>query len=69
MRFGDEVADVLVPKVLALADEFNESDARVSASTLAEMGEWAAARFRLLHPELSEAAVLALAWCYTFDNR
>lgn len=65
--FGEERALDLLSRIKTLEEEFYESDARVTASDLREMGDRAAAEFRARHPELSEDAVEALAWCYTFD--
>jgi hypothetical protein len=66
-EFGDERAAQLLPLIRALEDEFYESDARHTARDLATMGDAAAARFRELHPELTDDAIEALVWCYTFD--
>ena len=41
---------------------FNASDADLS-----EAGMQAASEFRALRPEVSDEAVDALAWCYTYD--
>jgi hypothetical protein len=49
-----------------LYDEFFASTARDTAADLKAMGDQAAAEFRVKHPELSESAVEALAWSYTF---
>jgi hypothetical protein len=68
-RFGAEAADALVPQIVELEDEFYASDARHVAGDLAEMGAMASARFRELHPEITECAIQALAWCYTFDYK
>lgn len=65
--YGEERALDLLPRIKALYDEFYESTARLTAPNLAATGDAAAAPFREQHPELSEAAVEALAWCYTFD--
>ncbi len=66
-RFGQDIALDLLPAIKSLKGDFYASDARHRARTLAEMGEQAAADFRLLHPEIAEDAVQALTWCYTFD--
>lgn len=65
--FGEETALALMPAIRQLEDEFYESDASRSVPDLADMGEAAAERFRRAHPEISEEAIRALAWCYTFD--
>ena len=66
-RFGEDAAVDLLPAVKVLEDDFYASEARHRAPTLTEMGQQAAADFRTVHPEVSEDAVRALAWCYTFD--
>ena len=66
-RFGQDTALDLLPAIKGLESDFYASDARHRARALAEMGEQAAADFRLLHPEVAEDAVQAFAWCYTFD--
>ena len=66
-RFGEDQALTLLPAVTRLYDEFYESDAHLTAPDLVAIGNLASARFRELHPELSDAAIEALAWCYTFD--
>ena len=66
-RFGAEVANDLLPAVRELEDEFYESDARHKAADVEVMGEQASAEFRAAYPNLSDDAVAALAWAYTFD--
>ncbi len=66
-QFGRAEAELLMPQVRAWADDFYASDAHIHAPTLVEMGDRAEAEFRLRHPEASDEAVRALAWCYTFD--
>jgi hypothetical protein len=68
-RFGSEVAATLVPAILNLRADFFESDAALHEASLGEAGRKAADQFARLHPEISETAVQALAWCYTFDWR
>ncbi len=68
-RFGSEMAAELLPSIRKLEEEFYESDARDRASDLAEMGDLAANDFRKRHPEISEEAIQALAWRYTFDYK
>ena len=67
--FGQKAALELLPIVRALEDDFYRSDARFTAATLEEMAGTASARFRALHPEISDEAVAALAWCYTYDYK
>jgi hypothetical protein len=66
---GTDGALKLLPLVHQLAKQFYESDARAVAPDLQTMGEMAATRFRLLHPDLPDDAVQALAWCYTYDYK
>ena len=68
-RFGAAAATTLLPQIRQLADDFYASDARDKAADLREMGERAMARFRARHPEISDEAVHALAWCYTYDYK
>ena len=65
--FGEELAIDLMPAIREAEEEFYESDARHVVEDLAEMGETAAERFREAHPEIDDAAIRALAWCYTYD--
>src|SRR4051794_18755007 len=67
--FGSERAVDLVKVVQALEEEFYNSDAHLAVGNLSEMGDVAAERFRSLHPEISDKAAQALAWCYTFDYK
>lgn len=67
-RFG-ELAFDLMPLVHRLSEAFYASDARFIASDLADMSRRAKADFEVLHPEVTDAAVEALAWCYTFDHK
>lgn len=66
-RFGDARAQDLIPILRQLEDEFYESDAKFTVADLAEMGDKAATRFRQLHPELTQDAIEAFAWCYSYD--
>jgi hypothetical protein len=66
-RFGVDAALVLAPAVRRLEDAFYLSEARQLEPDLKRMGDMAAADFRRLHPEVSDEAVEALAWCYTYD--
>jgi hypothetical protein len=67
--FGADAAAQLIAVVRSLAQEFSRSDAAFTVPDLAEAGDVAAAQFRRVHPDLSEEAVQALAWCYTYDNK
>lgn len=65
-RFGELALD-LMPLVRALDDDCYESDARHVAVDEVDMARRVKADFQDLHPEVSEAAAAALAWCYTYD--
>ena len=68
-RFGSEEAAGLMNQIRQLENDFNSSDARFVAADLKAMGDAAAADFRRKHQEISEDAVDALAWCYTYDYK
>ena len=68
-RFGASAAEILLPQIRRLEQEFYASDARYFAADLVSMGEAAGAEFRRNHPEISEEAIEALAWCYTYDYK
>ena len=68
-RFGVEQAAALKSKLKSLEDEFYESNARIVAANLGEMGQMAMAEFRTRHPEVPEEIAEVFAWCYTFDYR
>lgn len=67
--FGQEEARALLPRIRELHHEFYRSDARHTEPDLGGMADKAAQQFRALHPEISEEAIRALAWCYSFDNK
>lgn len=69
IRLGDDSAVALLPVVRILEDEFYGSDAHLVAADLVEMGRTAGERFRRMHPELSDDAVKAFEWCYTYDYK
>jgi hypothetical protein len=66
-ELGEDKALDLMPVLRRLESEFYESDARFTVADLAQMGDEAAARFRGLHPELTQDAIESLAWCYSYD--
>jgi hypothetical protein len=68
-RFGSETAAKLLPRLRQLEDEFYKSDARFVVADLEKMGDVATEQFRRAHPEISKAAIRALAWCYTYDYK
>lgn len=57
----------LLPPVRMDEDEFYRSRAHLEAPDLAARGVMAAGEFRRARPDISDEAVRALAWCYTFD--
>lgn len=67
--YGSEAAATLVPAIRRLEDAFYESDAWRHEASLVQVGHKASDRFVVLHPEISDEAVKALAWCYTYDHR
>jgi hypothetical protein len=68
-QFGSDIAADLLPRIRELEDDFYASDARFTVSDLKVMGEVAADQFRKAHPEISDDAVRAFAWCYTYDYK
>jgi len=64
---GTEAALDLLPVVRHMQHEFYESDAHNVVADLDEVANTAATEFRVRHPELSDEAVDALAWCYSWD--
>jgi hypothetical protein len=68
-RFGSHEAADLMPQVRRLEEEFYSLKARFTVEDLTEMGEVAAHEFRTKHPEISDDAVKAFAWCYTYDYK
>lgn len=66
-EYGSATAKILMPIVRRLHDEFYSTEARFQSMDILEIGEIAAADFRKRHPEISESAVEALAWCYMYD--
>jgi hypothetical protein len=67
-EFGPRASELLAA-VKSLKDDFYASDARLTARDLIEMGDKAETAFRERHPEISDDAVQALSWCYTFDYK
>jgi hypothetical protein len=66
---GATLAAQAMPVVRALEDEFYASNARHVAPDLPAMARQASAEFSAREPEVSELAVTALAWAYTFDYK
>jgi hypothetical protein len=67
-RFGGLAVEIM-PWVHSLHDSFFGSGAHDRGVDLAEKTKFATADFRLVHPEVSEEAVRALAWSYAFDHK
>lgn len=63
--FGEEIA----AEVKSLEADFYASGARLHLADLQTMGDTAEAEFQSKHPEISDEAVRALGWCYTFDYK
>jgi hypothetical protein len=68
-EYGSDLVIALLPSIRQLEDTFYASDARFRVADLKEMGDVAADQFCKLHPEISNDAVRALAWCYTYDYK
>lgn len=64
---GPDRAPSVLETLRALESDFYASDALIIAPDLVAMGDRAAQQFRARHPELSDEAVNALRWAYTFD--
>ncbi|GAA2884674.1 hypothetical protein [Microbacterium esteraromaticum] len=65
---GAEAADVLA-RVRAIVDEMMAIEVDWSVSTLAEGGRKAHAQMADRHPELSDDALAALYWAFTYNAR
>ena len=68
-QVGADAAAELLPRVRALEEDFYATDARLKAPDLVVMGRMATDDFRRKHAEISDEAVEALAWCYTWDYK
>ncbi|HTO56059.1 MAG TPA: hypothetical protein VMR50_21940 [Myxococcota bacterium] len=66
-QYGSEKTEELLLLIKELESDFYESDAKVVAADLVEMGERASADFRRRRPLLPDIGVEALAWCYAYD--
>jgi hypothetical protein len=66
---GSDKAAELLPRLRELKKEFFESNARHTVANLQDMGEAAAGEFRRQHPEISDEAVQALTWLYTYTYK
>ena len=67
--YGRDRGAVILDALRLLKRDFDSSDAYLTGSDLASMIEQASREFRERHPELSDSAVRALSWAYTFENR
>jgi hypothetical protein len=66
-RFGEEVGLDLVQKVHAILDELYGVLPDWSAGDLASETDKAVHQVRRNHPELSDEALAALGWSFSFD--
>lgn len=66
--FGTDALE-LMPLIAALEHDFYSSTAHHTSGDLSAMTEAATRGFRERHPGLSDEAVDALAWCYSFDMK
>jgi hypothetical protein len=66
-QFGVEAAVDLVPLIASLERDFYTSSAANTVAGLAEMADQAASEFRERHRDLSDEAIEAFAWCYSWD--
>ena len=65
-ELGAEKAAALREQIDALCDEMQRIDVDWSTCSLAEAGDDARAAMRLRHPELSDDALDALRWQFTY---
>ena len=68
-RFGDDTASKLVPILDGLLDELGAIHVDWKQHSLQSAGDMAARAMKERHPELSDAALKALDWKFTFDWR
>lgn len=67
VEYGDDRAAGFLHQVHSLEEDFYRSTAHLTAPDLRAMGVQAANEFRARHPDISDEAVAALSWCYTYD--
>ena len=65
-EFGAQMASTLEPDVRQLLDELNKLKPDWSAHSLVTAGAWAKEEIRRRHPELSQDALDALEWAFTW---
>ena len=68
-QFGADRAVDLMRQVSGLEADFFSSTAHQTTADLVERTSQAAREFRERHPEVSDEALNALAWCYSYDSR
>ncbi len=68
-HYGREDAFVLLTTIRHLENEFYQTDARNTAPDLKSMAQLAETDFRERYPNIPEAIVEALVWCYTYDYK
>jgi hypothetical protein len=68
-RFGEERGAELLREILALEDEFYQSDARLVAANIQDMARRCADDFKRRKPDVATEIVDAFVWCYTFDYK
>lgn len=68
-EFGAAEAAILEPKVRAILDELARIQVDWSKQTLLSAEQEVLAKMRARHPDLSEEALRALGWDFTFSWR
>jgi hypothetical protein len=68
-EFGERKAAELRPRLVSLLSELGAIDVDWSRHELVSAGKMARAEMQARHPELSEDALRALEWKFTFDWR
>lgn len=66
-EFGESESTEILAAIRQLEGDFYESTAALTIPDLVAATDTAAQEFRDQHPGLSEDAVQALAWCYSYD--
>jgi len=67
--FGAESGALLAEVVVSLVDEISRTKINWSLQSLESAGEMAMTEMRSRHPELTESALQALKWKFTYDWR
>jgi hypothetical protein len=68
-QLGQDKADAILPRVRAIIAEMDEVPVNWSTMDLNAATDHVIATIRERHPELSDRALLALDWLYSFANR